>query len=132
MTLFAINKALIALNFEPLKTIAVKALIGPDLRESLSQLINDSSFSYDKFEPIFATYYAQNNTQKRGCIHMLSGIKQLVQHNKNLFILTNKPSYQAIQICKRLSISQYMLEIIGPDTYEPKPSPKAINTIIEN
>ena len=129
----AINKALVELNFEPLETIAIKTLIGPNLGDPLTKLINNPKFNFKEFEPIFSHHYTQKNTNKTSLYPNIENIlKTLANKKKNLFILTNKPAYQAIQICKQLHISQYMLEIIGPDTYEPKPSPKAINNIIQN
>ena len=129
----AINQALIELNFEPLETIAIKTLIGPNLSEPLTKLINHPKFCFKEFEPIFSHHYTQKNTNKT-CLYpaVETTLKTLANKNKNLFILTNKPAYQAIQICKQLHISQYMLEIMGPDTYEPKPSPKAIHNSIQN
>tara|TARA_B100000427_G_scaffold329735_1_gene347396 strand:- start:6165 stop:6842 length:678 start_codon:yes stop_codon:yes gene_type:complete len=129
----AINQALIQLNFKPLENIAIKTLIGPNLGDPLTKLINNPKFNFKEFEPIFSHYYTQKKTNNT-CLYpgVKTTLKTLANKNKNLFILTNKPAYQAIQICKQLTISQYMLEIIGPDTYEPKPSPKAIHNITNN
>ena len=129
----AINQALIQLNFKPLENIAIKTLIGPNLGDPLTKLINNPKFNFKEFEPIFSHYYTQKKTNNT-CLYpgVKTTLKTLANKNKNLFILTNKPAYQAIQICKQLHISQYMLEIMGPDTYEPKPSPKAIHNSIQN
>jgi len=129
----AINEALIELGFDPLETIAIKTLIGPNLGKPLTKLINNPAFDYQVFEPIFANYYTQKKAGKTNLYpHVETVFKTLTKHNKNLFILTNKPTYQSIEICKQFNISQYFLEIIGPDIYEPKPSSLAINNIIQN
>ena len=129
----AINQALIDLGFAPLETIAIKALIGPNLSEPLTKIVNNPAFDYQKFEPIFSDHYTKKNTRNT-CLYpdVTTVLKELSNKNKNLFILTNKPTYQSVKICKQLNISQYILEIIGPDIYEPKPSNKAINSIIQN
>ena len=119
------------MNFDPLETIKIKTLIGPDLKASLTNLIDNPAFKFSHFEPLFQHNYTNANLNKTALYPtVMETLTTLSKQNKNIFVLTNKPEAQAIKICTQLNISQFMLEIIGPDTYEPKPSPKAIYNII--
>lgn len=131
--MIALNDALEICGFNRLDNLSVKALIGPDLRDLLADTINDNSFDFDVFEKEFVRLYKDQKFSTTTLYpEVVETLSKLVQKNKKVYVLTNKPSYQSIDILKHLNIDKFIDKIIGPDTYNlAKPNPIGISKIQE-
>ena len=124
----SINHVLKAQNFTPLSLECIKTLVGPDLRGTLSNAVNQPAFNFDTFIQAYITYYKQHCTDTTRLFDGATTVlNTLVNSGKKLFILTNKPEPQTRLIATKLNIHHYIQKIIGPDTYAcPKPDPIGI------
>ena len=129
----ALNDALEICGFSRLDDLSIKALIGPDLRCFLTDMINDNDFDFDVFEKEFVRLYKDQKFSTTTLYpEVVETLSKLVDQNKKVYVLTNKPSYQSIDILKHLNIDKFIDKIIGPDTYNlAKPNPIGISKIQE-
>ena len=129
----ALNDALEICGFNRLDNLSIKALIGPDLRHFLTDRINDNKFDFDVFEKEFVRLYKDQKFSTTTLYpEVVETLSKLVNQNKKVYVLTNKPSYQSIDILKYLKVDKFIEKIIGPDTYNlAKPNPIGISKIQE-
>ena len=127
----SLNTALAYCGFEKLDNLSIKALVGPDLKEHLNEKVNDSRFNFEIFEKEFVKIYKQQKFSTTKLYpHVLETLTKLKQKQKQIYVLTNKPSNQSIDILKYFEIDTFFNRIIGPDTFNlAKPNPIGISKI---
>ncbi len=130
----SINLALKRYGFKPLSWTAIKSLVGPDLKGTITQHVNDKRFEFELFEKEFVKIYKQKKCETTELYPgVLDTLKYLYEKNKIIYVLTNKPENQSTDIINLLGISKYIKKIIGPDTYKsPKPNPIGVYKIKES
>lgn len=129
----SLNSALEYCGFKKLDNLSIKALVGPDLKEHLNEKVNDPNFDFDVFEEEFVKIYKhQKFSTTKLYPHVIETLKELKKKKKQIYVLTNKPSYQSIDILKHFEIDTFFNRIIGPDTFNlAKPDPIGISKIQE-
>ena len=129
----AINSAVEKMGYNAFDDHTMNYLVGPDLETSMTKMINCSLFKFSDFEKLFSQFYEQQmvstTTLYDGVVKTLDWLKGA---GKRCIVYTNKPSDQAVKICKTLGIFDYFSDIIGPDTYNiAKPNPLGLKRIME-
>ena len=127
----SLNKALELCGFKPLDNLSIKALVGPDLKEHLSLKVNDPRFDFDEFEKVFVDIYRDEKFFSTKLYpEVVETLEKLSSENKKIYVLTNKPSYQSIDLLRYFKIDHFFVEVIGPDTFNlAKPNPIGISKI---
>ena len=93
---YSINAAIVDMGYSAFDDIEINYLIGPDLKTSLSQMINDKAFNFTRFEELFCQHYDSMMTTHTQCY---PGVKLLLTHltqqGYRCAVFTNKPQAQA-------------------------------------
>lgn len=123
-----INSALNKMNIATLSKRDIIALIGPDLKQSMTTQFQSISFDYDLFIDYYRLYYNQSNTIETQLYDFVEEtLLSLTNNGYCLAVLTNKPENQAVDILEQLGVAHFFSKIAGPDTYDcPKPDPAGL------
>lgn len=123
----AINKSLNHFNIENIDSKYIKEFIGNGSKVLISKILDYFKSKYDleylkKIENDLCRCYIEtynNNPIEYTYLYnnVYETISILKNRNINMFVITNKPSKIAIQICDKLGISKFFKSIIGDGVY---------------
>lgn len=130
-----VNLAMRDYGLPPMSRERVLEIIGPGGKAFQEALVPDPKLKH-KAEEIVQTYrshYVKSNTLlTRPYDGIVDVLNTLRDNGITMYIASNKPQEQCIQILQELKLDHYFSAIYGPEaTPHPKPEPNVLHLIME-
>ncbi|WP_129409213.1 HAD family hydrolase [Marinitoga lauensis] len=112
--IYSMKKAYQLNHLKPLEESEIVKLIGPTLDEIMNILFKDDSEIKTKVRNDFRQIYATEGVFKLQLFpDVIKTLEQLLNKNKEMYIITSKPLIFAEQILEKFNMSKFFKEISG-------------------